>query len=218
MTTDTRPNDAATRPTNQTASIRTLHADPDNARAISTRALEGLKVSTEKFGDLSGIVFNRRSGCLVAGHQRVKVLRLAGATVWQIESESAGQIVHPLTGEIFKVRIVDWDDVTERAANLVANNPEIAGEFTEEAIGQLRGLAVELPAFDELALSDLQSKLEAELLKAEKDLKGDVDAAEDESGEVSDAFLVIIECRGEEHQREMIEKLTAEGLKCRALI
>ncbi len=49
------------------ASIKTLHSDPDNPRQISTRALQGLDASTTKFGDLSGIVFNKRSGVLVAG-------------------------------------------------------------------------------------------------------------------------------------------------------
>lgn len=202
----------------KTASIKTLHSDPDNPRQISGRALGGLQTAIQTFGDLSGIVFNRRSECLVAGHQRLKALRLAGAKEWVIESETAGYIVHPATGARFGIRIVDWDEVTERAANLVANNPMIQGEYTDEAIGQIHGLAGVLPEFDELALADLASKLEQELRKAEKELKEDLDAAEDESGAVTEDFLVVVECRSEDHQREMIERLLAEGLKCRALI
>lgn len=197
------------------ASIKTLHSDPDNARQISSRALDGLSVSTSRFGDLSGIVFNKRSQCLVAGHQRLKVLRRAGATEWTTESETSGFIVHPETGERFKIRIVDWDEVTERAANLTANNPEISGEYTEEAIGQLTNLAGVYDAFSDLALDDLSKSLQKELFKAEKKLTDDL--AEDQSAEVHDAYMIVIECTGEEHQREMLERFAGEGLKCRAL-
>ena len=208
----------AARPDVRVASIKTLHSDPDNPRQISSRALEGLKNSTQKFGDLSGIVFNRRSQCVVSGHQRLKALRHAGVKEWTMESETAGYIIHPVTAERFNIRIVDWDDVTERAANLTANNPLIAGEYTDEAIDQIRAIEAEIPEFDDLALSDLASKLERNLRKAEKSLGAEGDGAGDESADVTDAFIVLIECRNEEHQREMIERFTLEGLKCRALI
>ncbi len=205
----------ATKAAATTASIKTLHSDPDNPRQISSRALDGLSASTAKFGDLSGIVFNKRSQCLVAGHQRLKVLRRAGATEWTMESETAGFILHPETGERFSIRIVDWDDVTERAANLTANNPEISGDYTEEAIGQLANLAGVLDGFTDLALDDLAKTLQKEMFKAEK-LTAE-EGAGDESGEVRDAYMIVIECTDEEHQREMLERFAGEGLKCRAL-
>ncbi len=200
-----------------TASIKTLHADPDNPREISTRALEGLGAATAEFGDLSGIVFNKRSQCLVSGHQRLKALRRAGATEWVMESETPGYgyIVHPANGERFPIRIVDWEDTKERAANLTANNPEISGRYTEEALGQLAQLEADYPSFTELALDELSVTLQKELAKTEKKVKDEM--AEDQSGAVHDAFMLVIECTSEEHQREMIERFTAEGLKCRAL-
>ncbi len=45
-----------------------------NPRTISDDQLERLKKSLEEFGDLSGIVFNRQTGNLVGGHQRLKVI------------------------------------------------------------------------------------------------------------------------------------------------
>jgi hypothetical protein len=198
-------------------SIKTLHSDPDNPRTITSKALDGLRVSTTKFGDLSGIVYNNLSGQVVAGHQRLKVLRRAGAKEWTRESDTEGYITHPETGERFNIRIVEWDDVTERAANLTANNPEIAGEYTDEAIDQIRGLETELAEFQELAFGDLAAQLEKDLRKASRKLQDDESGAEDESGEVTDAFMVIIECKSEQHQREMIERFDKEGLKCRAL-
>ncbi len=198
--------------------IKTLHSDPDNARTISAKAQSGLKASTKKFGDLSGIVFNELSDELVAGHQRVRVLRRAGATDWVRTSPTEGYIEHPETKERFKIRIVEWDDVTARAANLAANNPEIAGTYTDEAIDQLKQIEGELEEFDDLAFGDLAAQLEKDLRKATRGGGGtDEEGADDESGEVKDDFMVIVECTSEEHQREMIDRFAKEGLKCRAL-
>lgn len=49
----------------------------ENLSCISAKALAGLKRSLEKFGDLSGLVWNKRIGHLVCGHQRLTAL--AGA-------------------------------------------------------------------------------------------------------------------------------------------
>jgi DNA modification methylase len=144
-----------------------LKADPRNARTIEAPGLRGLGVSMETFGDLSGIVWNERSGHLVAGHQRMNRLRAAGAEDWVREGAS-GVIVHPKTGERFGIRIVDWDDTTERMANLTANNPAIQGEFTEEAAEQLRALEDEV-AFEALRLDDLRDDLDREVKKAEEE-------------------------------------------------
>jgi hypothetical protein len=78
-----------------------------------------------RFGDLSGIVWNSRTGHLVAGHQRVAELRRRGAVL------EGGAVV--AAGERFPVRVVDWPLADEQAANLAANNPAIAGEFTDDA-------------------------------------------------------------------------------------
>lgn len=50
-----------------------------NPRTIEDDAAAGLAQSLERFGDLSGIVWNQRTGHLVAGHQRVNQLRERGA-------------------------------------------------------------------------------------------------------------------------------------------
>lgn len=198
------------------ASIKTLHSDPDNARQITAKAQEGLKASTAKFGDLSGIVFNDLSSELVCGHQRVRVLRRAGAKEWVRVSPTEGYIEHPDTGERFKIRIVEWDDVTSRAANLAANNPEIAGTYTDEAIDQLAALEGSFDSYDDLAFGELQASLEKELRKATKELE-DGAGAGDQTDEIDGSFAIIIECRNEAQQRELLDRFEAEKLKCRAL-
>jgi hypothetical protein len=94
-----------------------------NPRKISSKAAAALSKSLGDFGDLSGIVWNQRTGNLVCGHQRVAELRKLGAQL----IDGALQIV---SGERFAVRIVDWPIVKEKSANVVANSPSIAGEFT----------------------------------------------------------------------------------------
>lgn len=200
------------------ASIKTLHSDPDNARVIQAKAQHGLKSSVTKFGDLSGIVFNDLSGELVCGHQRVRVLRRLGVKEWTRVNETEGYIEHPETHARFKIRIVEWDDVTARAANLAANSPQIAGEYTDEAIDQIREIEAQLGEdFQDLAFGDLAAQLEKDLRKASRNMHLDDEGSEDESGDVTDTFMVVIECETEEQQRELIERFTKEDLKVRAL-
>lgn len=102
-----------------------------NPRVISDEALAGLTESLEQFGDLSGITWNRRTGNLVAGHQRVKALQQRHGNIAIVD----GAAVTP-SGERFAVRVVDWPIERERAANVAANNPAIQGTF-DDTIGDL---------------------------------------------------------------------------------
>lgn len=155
--------------------IETLAADPHNPRRISPEALTGLGVSMRTFGDLSTVVWNKRSGRLVGGHQRLEQLRRAGVRTWSHNGQG-GEIVHPETGERFPVRIVDWDETTERLANLAANNPALQGEFTPEALAQVRALDDDVN-YAALRLDALQATLEAALPPAAaEDGKTDADA------------------------------------------
>jgi hypothetical protein len=103
--------------------IDDLRPAPYNPRKINEAAARGLQKSLGDFGDLSGIVWNSRTGNLVCGHQRVSELRKLGAQL----INGALQIS---SGERFMVRLVDWPIAQEMAANVVANNTAIGGEFT----------------------------------------------------------------------------------------
>jgi hypothetical protein len=45
-----------------------------NPRTISDRAMEGLRNSIERFGIVQSVVWNKRTGRVVGGHQRLKIL------------------------------------------------------------------------------------------------------------------------------------------------
>jgi hypothetical protein len=136
--------------------LTALAPDPANARKMSDAARAGLGVSMETFGEL-GMVFNDRTGQWVSGHQRYERLLAAGASEC-VRTGAEGYIEHPKTHERFRVRFVDWDETKQRMANLVANNPKISGEFTEDALAQLKELEDEA-AFELLALDELEKEL-----------------------------------------------------------
>jgi hypothetical protein len=127
-----------------------------NPRIITERRLQNMGDSYERFGDLSGIVFNRQSGKLVSGHQRITNFKARGYPT-QIKTKPVGQDSHGTIEEgvlaakspkgIIRVpfRVVDWDDQkAEIAANIAANAH--GGEFDKK---KLANLMAELEIFDE---------------------------------------------------------------------
>lgn len=135
--------------------ISDLKPAPYNPRKISAAALEGLKASLKSFGDLSGIVFNKRSGHVVAGHQRIKALTEEYGE--EVRLEDGNLLIED--GQI-PVRVVDWDEVTEKAANVAANNPHIQGSFTDEIEGLLHELKNET-IFEDINLDELLEEVRA---------------------------------------------------------
>jgi len=105
---------------------------PYNPREITEPAYAGLQESLRKFGMIELLVVNKRSGRLVAGHQRLKILLAAGV--------AAAPVI-----------IVDLDDATEQAANITLNNQQLAGEWTAALLPIIDRLKAEMPA-DALAL------------------------------------------------------------------
>jgi hypothetical protein len=134
--------------------IEDLRPAAYNPRRISDRAARALSKSLGDFGDLSGIVWNKRTGNLVCGHQRVDQLRKLGAYL-DVCRDGTAAIEHG--GERFVVRVVDWPEAKEKAANVVANNPAIGGEFTDELGALLDEIQADIGAqgFADLALDEL---------------------------------------------------------------
>lgn len=92
-----------------------LKPAPYNPRKIKAKAAAGLGKSIEDFGDISGVTWNKRTGCLVTGHQRVAELQKRGGKI------KNGAIV--LDGKSFAIRVVDWPKKREMAANVAAIEP-----------------------------------------------------------------------------------------------
>lgn len=107
--------------------LKDLAQNPNNPRKISEDQLKRLHKSLEFFGDLSGIIYNKKSGHLISGHQRSKAL--PDDSVITIEHKykkptAAGTVAEgfiDIYGERFKYREVQWDSRTENAAMVAAN-------------------------------------------------------------------------------------------------
>lgn len=135
-----------------TLTLDDLRGAPYNPRVITEAASDGLGASMKDLGDISGIVFNRRSGQLVAGHQRVERLRSMGG-VMEGDLIYVGEGLDRLQ---FAVRVVDWDDAKERRGNVAANNPHIAGVFDDGLDALLDQIKAEgSEEFERLRLSEL---------------------------------------------------------------
>lgn len=121
-----------------------------NPRSITPEALEGLRSSIGEFGDISGIVWNKRTGNLVAGHQRLQAVKDAAVEGPEVRRGKLWAKIKVQRGkkkaveEIrLPIRVVNWGVTKEKAANIAANNPHIEGAFTREVLGLIEELEVD---------------------------------------------------------------------------
>lgn len=186
--------------------IEDLAAAPYNPRKMSDKARAGLGSAIERFGDISGITFNVRTGRLVCGHQRVERLRAAGAQM----VDGALQLAN---GARFPVRVVDWSEGMEKEANVTANNPNIAGTFSDE----LEELLLEIEA----GMSpDEFSELELDALLKQASRAGMDRTGADTSPQLPDGltYSVIVDFDNQDDQGRLVAELEERGLKCRLLM
>jgi DNA modification methylase len=129
------------RPTIRTVKVADLKPAPNGVRRIDPAALAGLEKSLERFGLVEPIVWNERTGLVVAGEQRLKVLR----------SRKVAEA---------DVVVVDLEDLDAMALAVALNSPAIAGEFTpalQALLDELQAARREL--YDDLRLGQLRSEL-----------------------------------------------------------
>ena len=111
-----------------------LQAAPYNPRVALTPGMDGyerLARSLEEFALVQPLVWNRRTGHLVGGHQRKAILEAKGC-------ESAPCVV------------VDLDADREKALNVALNNDRVGGAFDPDGL---------LSVLEELKASDLYETL-----------------------------------------------------------
>ena len=155
--------------------IKDLKEAKYNPRVISDKRLDNLHLSLTTYGDLSGIVFNKKTQTLISGHQRLKRLRDKGIKtkiVTKNVSDAFGTVAegHVIaktpSGEIrIPIRIVDWSDKkSEMAANLAANAH--GGDFDRTKLGVMlekldvgKSFDVNILGIDPLSLRGLMPKM-----------------------------------------------------------
>jgi len=174
-----------------------------NPRKISSAALGRLRRSLDDFGMVAPVVLNRRSAekgwadsdepVIVGGHQRVKAAELNGM-------------------DKMPVTWVDLDSGMEKALNIALNNPAMAGDWD---VDRLKGILQELR--DDSGLDATMTGFDTGQIDR---IVGDMADSLDNEQEVGLdlEYRVIVQCKGEEHQVELLQRFEEEGLSCQALI
>jgi len=157
--------------------IQTISIDRINAATYNPRVdlqpgdleYEKLKRSIEEFGYVEPIVWNERTGNMVGGHQRYKIM------------------VDELGHTELDVSVVDIDDQQERLLNLALN--KVSGRWDEEALARLldelqtAGAKLDLSGFEQHEIDVLL----AEFTEPATDQLGDFDNRELDTSEYDES-------------------------------
>lgn len=114
-----------------------------NPRVISEKARLKLQEGLRKLGLLHPLIWNKKTGNLVGGHQRLKIL----------DNLSEGK---PYT---LRVSAVELTEAEEREANILLNNPEAMGQWDLGKLDETlryEGVRLEATGFD---MSDMYNVL-----------------------------------------------------------
>lgn len=98
-----------------------INEAPYNPRRISEGNKKRLKKSLKEFGMVGDIVWNKRTGTLVSGHQRIAIM----------DGEVRGKDYE------VEVRVVDLDEKQEAKLNVILNNSDTQGEYDFGAVKDL---------------------------------------------------------------------------------
>tara|TARA_Y100000310_G_scaffold35632_1_gene33664 strand:- start:706 stop:1491 length:786 start_codon:yes stop_codon:yes gene_type:complete len=117
-----------------------LQPDPKNPRHITAEQRRRLARSMKRFGDLGGIIYNAQTGHLVGAHQRLS--NVPKNTNVHIDEDQRPDQAGDRWGHInahghrWPVRVVDWPEDKERAANIAANAHWMQGEFSLDILAE----------------------------------------------------------------------------------
>lgn len=127
-----------------TKSIADLKPAPWNPRKDlqpDDPAYKNLKASLDEFDCVEPLVWNSRSGHLVSGHQRLKILKERGAKRVQVS-------------------VVDLTAAREKALAVILNSRHHAGEFTADLHDILESISADIPQVaSALNLEDLLTEI-----------------------------------------------------------
>ena len=131
-----------------------------NPRTISASAFSGLSGSLKRFGYVEPMVWNRRSGRLVSGHQRLRALSEQGFSRADVS-------------------VVDLSPEEESALLLTMNNPHIQGEFTADVSELLAKLDPGKLDLGEVGFAPLMEDLARLVKSANPDPPGEFPAVDE---------------------------------------
>lgn len=172
--------------------IDRLHTLPGNPRRGD---VEAVMRSYKRFGQRKPIVA-LRDGTITAGnHQWLAAKRLGWEQIAVVWTDDDAATAHA------------WSLADNRSAELGSYDPS-----------DLLAMINEVRAEGDAELIAAISYSDAAIAEITKALERDDTPAGDQSGRLDSAFSVVVECRDESEQLDLLNRFTAEGLTCRALI
>jgi len=170
----------------------TLKPHPKNSRRHTARQIDMLAASLEQFGFAKPVLIDEND-TIIAGHGAVQAALKVGM----------GQVPVAIT--------VNWSDEDKRGY-LIADN-----RLHDLSAWDKNLLALEIGSLQKIGV-DLKS-IGFEKKSVEQALRRATSAG-DSSMQLGDGlgYSVLVACTSEQHQREVLERLERDGLKCRALI
>lgn len=100
-----------------------INPAPYNPRSLSAYARKQLATSIERYGLVEPLVWNKRTGVLISGHQRLSIL-----------DQKEG---YPAKDYRVPVAVVDLTEKKEKELNVWLNNRAAQGNFDKESLAQL---------------------------------------------------------------------------------
>lgn len=136
-----------------------------NPRIIDEDNLKKLTKDIREHGLVTPLVWNKRTGVLVSGHQRL----------------AAMDKIHRKKDYEVPVAVIDVDEKEEKQLNVQMNNPSLQGSWDLGALAELRddGISFEDMGFDK---GDIDFMYDGEVDFDDGDL-GDVSADDDDNGD-----------------------------------
>ena len=171
--------------------LEALTIDPRNARQHDEANLHAIEASLGKYGQLSPIVCNRKTGQIVAGNGRYLAAQQLGwthmAVVW-VEQDAAAQVGFSLADN--------------RTAELAAWDDAMLAELLDEV------KATDMDLYDALLLAEMN-----------RDDSQNEETQADAGEQMGDfEYRIIVECKNEHDQAILLKDFEERGLKCRVLI
>lgn len=178
-----------------------------NPRFIDEENKEKLKEGIKKFGLVEPLIWNKRTGTLVSGHQRLSIID-------KIQKNKDYELT---------VSVIDVNEKDEKILNVQLNNKSMQGEFDIESLGNL-SLDYDINISD-FGFSDLDIEMMyganekfAELLPDTKEVtqaKRDIEEVkkdrremmEQYKNEQSADFYFIVVCKDQKEKDEILTKM-----------
>lgn len=203
-----------------------IKPNPDNPRSIEDDRDAALDESLEKYGDLSGVVYNSNPECpaLVSAHQRLRKFK---KDKWKLivterfkEPQSKGTVawgyVESPDGERYVYREVHWPKRKADEATIVAN-----GQFGKWDADVLSSWEFEMDELRDMGVPEWvfggdgegEGGVPSNALNSEKK-----DPFEDEGISGKNAYGVIIMCESEEAQETVFNKMQSDGYVCKIVV